>query len=63
MKLNGILCFFAGQMLLRAAIANIRLMQWLYNNRLIRSEGTEAFFRFSKMLEPRADALSIRNTQ
>ena len=46
--------------LLHLAISTIRVMQWLYNHRLISYRATDHFFRASKMLRQRADRLIAR---
>jgi hypothetical protein len=46
--------------LLRLAISTIRVMQWLYNHRLISYRATDHFFRASKILRQRADRLIAR---
>ena len=42
------------KLLLWAAIVTIRILQWLYNRRLVRRESTDGFFRVSKRLERQA---------
>ena len=48
----------AAHFLLRLAVLTIRLMQWLYRNRLIGQPATERFFRLAKWLEQKADLLA-----
>ena len=47
-------------LLLRLSILTIRLMQWLYNQRLIRRESTEYFFHFAKGLDARARRITAQ---
>jgi hypothetical protein len=46
--------------LLVLAILTIRIMQWLYNHRLISYGATDHLFRASKTLRQRADRLIAR---
>ena len=48
----------AARLLLWVAVGAIRLMQWLYRNRIIGQPATERFFRFAKWLERQADLLT-----
>jgi len=57
LQIRAFLIPLAARLLLRLAVATIRLMQWLYRHRLISEQATERFFRTAKRLERHADQL------
>jgi hypothetical protein len=59
--INAIVISSIAQLLLRLAVATIRLMQWLYNHQLIGQRATDHFFRAAKRLEQFADRLTARS--
>lgn len=58
--IEAIVISLIAQLLLRLAVTTIRLMQWLYNHRLIGQPATNRFFRAAKRLERLADRLTAR---
>ena len=58
---EAVIISLIAQLLLRLAVATIRLMQWLYNRQLIGQPTTDRFFRTAKRLEQLADQLTARS--
>ena len=57
LQIRAFLIPLAARLLLRLAVATIRLMQWLYRHRLISEQATERFFRTAKRLERHGTAV------
>jgi hypothetical protein len=53
----------AAKLLLRLAIATIRMMRWFYYYRLISKGATDQFFRCAKLFEQKADRLMAGKTR